>query len=68
MKEFRESLKYAGIILGVSMLIFLAAGYADGSYNWNTFYIFFMGAVFGNCVGLMRNKQNFSGTLKRNLK
>ncbi|MGD7023677.1 hypothetical protein ACQCVK_13835 [Rossellomorea vietnamensis] len=68
MKEFRESLKNAGIILGVSMLVFFAAGYGSGSYNWNTFYLFFMGAVFGNSVGFMRKKQNFSGNLKRNLK
>lgn len=68
MKEFRENLRYVGIILGVSMLIFLAEGYGSGSYNWNIFYLFFMGAVFGNSVGLMRNKQSFSGNLKRNLK
>jgi hypothetical protein len=67
-KEFRENLKYAGIILGVSVLILLATGYSSGSYNWNIFYWFLMGAAFGNGVGLMRNKQKFSGNLKRNLK
>ncbi|MGM0846632.1 MAG: hypothetical protein ACQEUT_16780 [Bacillota bacterium] len=68
MKGFRENLRYVSIILGVSMLLFLATGYGSGSYNWNTFYWFLMGAVFGNGVGMMRNKQILSGTLKRNLK
>jgi hypothetical protein len=62
--EFRKNIKYAGLILGVSLLIFLATGYGNGSYNWNTFYLFFMGAAFGYGVGMTRNKKKNGGNLK----
>ncbi len=56
MKEFLENLKNLGLILGVSMLLFLADGYGTGSYDGNVFFLFFMGAVFGQGVGHMRGK------------
>jgi hypothetical protein len=63
MKEVWDNLKYAGLIFGVSLLMYLASGYGEGEYDSRVFILFFTGAVFGHGVGFMRNKKKYPNTL-----
>ncbi|WP_421385226.1 hypothetical protein ACOJQI_10825 [Bacillus salacetis] len=56
MNEVRDNLKYAGLIFGVSLIIFLAYGFGKGEFDSAVFTLFFSGAVFGHGVAFMRER------------
>ncbi|WP_456270967.1 hypothetical protein [Bacillus sp. AK031] len=63
MKEVRDNVKYAGLILAVSLIMYLAYGYGEGEFDSKVFILFFTGAVFGQGVGFMRNNKKHRNTL-----
>jgi hypothetical protein len=57
MDEVRDNMKYAGLIFGVSLIIFLAYGFGKGEFDSAVFTLFFSGATFGHGVAFMRGKK-----------